>query len=194
MVGGQRIHNLVPHSGPAPANEAIVAGGVRAKVLRQITPRRTRTQNPKDAVEHAPVIYTGHAVLKTKVTVAVSDGPKTEHSILSDGKSAIFCSVTISANGITERVAYSVGPDSTWTTQRGLITAARRTKQKEAPSRAIQPVQCTPSLLFPCCYRACPIISSNVSVRQVPPVGYAGIIFIVLDRVLDDFDKVAHRA
>jgi hypothetical protein len=46
----------------------------------------------------------------------------------------------------------------------------------------------------PCCYRACPIISSNVSVRQVPPVGYAGIIFVVLDRVLDDFDKVAHRA
>src|SRR6266700_3304081 len=61
MVGGQRIHDLVPHSSTAPANEAIVAGGVRAKVLRQITPRRTRTQNPKDAVEHAPVIYTGHA-------------------------------------------------------------------------------------------------------------------------------------
>src|SRR6266568_3641424 len=54
MVGGQRIHDLVPHSSPAPANEAIVAGGVRAKVLRQITPRRTRTQNPKDAVDHAP--------------------------------------------------------------------------------------------------------------------------------------------
>src|ERR1700730_86416 len=61
MVGGQGIHDLVPHASPAPANEAIVAGGVRAKVLRQITPRRTRTQNPKDAVEHAPVIYTGHA-------------------------------------------------------------------------------------------------------------------------------------
>src|SRR6266702_3499849 len=54
MVGGQRIHDLVPHSSPAPANEAVVAGGVRPKVLRQITPRRTRTQNPKDAVKHAP--------------------------------------------------------------------------------------------------------------------------------------------
>src|SRR6266545_53311 len=61
MVGGQRLHDLVPHSSPAPANEAVVAGGVRPKVLRQITPRRTRTQNPKDAVKHAPVIYTGHA-------------------------------------------------------------------------------------------------------------------------------------
>src|ERR1700730_13686422 len=61
MVGGQGIHDLVPHASPAPANEAIVAGGVRAKVLRQLTPRRIRTQNPKDAVEHAPVIYTGQA-------------------------------------------------------------------------------------------------------------------------------------
>jgi hypothetical protein len=60
-------------------------------------------------------------ILKTKVTVAGSDGPNTEHdpddvhleaiSILGDGKAAIFCSVTISAKGITERVLYSVGPD-----------------------------------------------------------------------------------
>jgi hypothetical protein len=59
-------------------------------------------------------------ILKTRVTVAGSDGPKTEHqpddirleavSILSDDKSAIFCSVTIAAKGITERVLYSVGP------------------------------------------------------------------------------------
>jgi hypothetical protein len=60
-------------------------------------------------------------ILKTKVTVAGSDGPKTPHrpddihleavSILSDDKAAVFCSVTISAKGITERVVYSVGPD-----------------------------------------------------------------------------------
>src|SRR5206468_3463645 len=46
---------------PAPTNEAIVAGGVRAKVIRQIAPRRARTQDPKDAVEHAAIIYTRHA-------------------------------------------------------------------------------------------------------------------------------------
>jgi hypothetical protein len=59
--------------------------------------------------------------LNTQVTVAGSDGPKTAYdpndirleavSILSDDKAAVFCSVTISAKGITERVLYSVGPD-----------------------------------------------------------------------------------
>ncbi len=41
MACGQRIHKLVPHASPAPANKSVVAGGVRAKVLRQIAPRRT---------------------------------------------------------------------------------------------------------------------------------------------------------
>jgi hypothetical protein len=62
--------------------------------------------------------------LKTKVIVAGGDGPKWSGyqphdiyleavSILSKDKSAIFCSVTITAKGITERVVYSVGPTST---------------------------------------------------------------------------------
>ena len=50
-----------PHARPAPSNKAIVASGVGAKVVRQISPRRTRTQDPKDAVQHAAVIYTRHA-------------------------------------------------------------------------------------------------------------------------------------
>jgi hypothetical protein len=58
MACGQRIHELVPHASPSPTNEAIVAGDVRAKALGQIAPWRTRTQNLKDAVEHAAVIYT----------------------------------------------------------------------------------------------------------------------------------------
>jgi hypothetical protein len=62
-------------------------------------------------------------ILKTRVTVAGSDGPKTAHdpddiyleavSILDDDKAAIFCSVTIAAKGITERAVYSVGPTGT---------------------------------------------------------------------------------
>ena len=62
-------------------------------------------------------------MLQTRVTVAGSDGPTTEYdaddvrleavSILSEDKSAIFCSVTIGAKGITERVVYSVGPAGT---------------------------------------------------------------------------------
>ena len=61
MACCQRIHKLILRASPAPANEAIVAGGARAKVIRQIAPRRARTQDPKDAVEHAAVIYTRHA-------------------------------------------------------------------------------------------------------------------------------------
>src|SRR3954465_14001085 len=51
----------VPHASPAPANKAIVAGGVWAEVVRQIAPWRTRTQDPEDAIEHAAVVYTRNA-------------------------------------------------------------------------------------------------------------------------------------
>jgi hypothetical protein len=63
-------------------------------------------------------------ILKTKVIVAKGDGPEWSGyqpddirleavSILSDGKAAILCSVTIAAKEITERVVYSVGPTGT---------------------------------------------------------------------------------
>jgi hypothetical protein len=60
-IGTVGAVKLVPHASPAPANKAIVAGGVGAKIVRQIAPRRARTQDPKDAVEHAAVIYTRHS-------------------------------------------------------------------------------------------------------------------------------------
>jgi predicted secreted protein len=58
MSGGQRFHDLVPDASLPPANEAIVAARVWPIVLWQVAPRRTRTQDPEDAVEHATVIYT----------------------------------------------------------------------------------------------------------------------------------------
>src|SRR4051812_20317501 len=61
MRGSQRAHNPTPDAGPSPANETIVASRIRPKTLRQIAPRRTRTQDPKDAVEHAAVIHTRRA-------------------------------------------------------------------------------------------------------------------------------------
>jgi hypothetical protein len=88
----------------------------------QDTPNFYNVRMCRDHKVVSGILTAAISILKTKVTVAGSDGPKTEHqpddirleavSILSDGKSAIFCSVTISANGITERVAYSVGPDN----------------------------------------------------------------------------------
>ena len=61
MSGGQRLHDPVPDTCPPPANEAIVASGVRAKALRQIAPRRTRSQDPEYAVEDTTVIDAGNA-------------------------------------------------------------------------------------------------------------------------------------
>jgi hypothetical protein len=46
MRGGQRVHYPTPDARPSPAHEAIVAGGVRAKVVCQIAPRTDdRLQN-----------------------------------------------------------------------------------------------------------------------------------------------------
>ena len=61
MACVQRTHKLVPHASPAPANKSIAASGVGTKVAGKIAPRRARTQDPKDAVEHAAVICTLHA-------------------------------------------------------------------------------------------------------------------------------------
>jgi hypothetical protein len=53
VSGGQCFHKFVSW----PANEAIAAS-VWSKVLWQIAPRRPRTQDPQDAIEHATIIYT----------------------------------------------------------------------------------------------------------------------------------------
>jgi hypothetical protein len=76
MACGQRIQKLVPHVGSAPANKAFVASGVGAKVIRQIAPRRARTQDPKDAVEHAAVIYTRHAARLVRQERLDGDGSR----------------------------------------------------------------------------------------------------------------------
>jgi hypothetical protein len=60
-------------------------------------------------------------ILKTRVMIAGADGPKWSGyqpddvrleavSILSEERAAIFCSVTIAAKKIKERILYSIGP------------------------------------------------------------------------------------
>src|ERR1039458_7877997 len=66
MSCGQCVHNLVPNARTSPTNKAIVAGRIGAKRLRQIAPWRTRTQDPKDAVEDTTVIHTGHTAWLTR--------------------------------------------------------------------------------------------------------------------------------
>jgi hypothetical protein len=53
--GGQ---NTIPDPSMTPSNKSVVAGGIGAVALRQITPRRSRPQDPENAIEHPPVIHT----------------------------------------------------------------------------------------------------------------------------------------
>lgn len=61
MSGGDGVHHPVPDARLPPSHEAVVAGGARTVAFGQITPRRTGSQHPKDAVQYAPVIDTWHA-------------------------------------------------------------------------------------------------------------------------------------
>ena len=89
----------------------------------QDTPNFYNAKMCRDHQVLSALLTASIGILKTKVTIAGSDGPKTEHQtddirleavfILSDDKGAIFCSVTIAANGISDRVVYSVGPTGT---------------------------------------------------------------------------------
>ena len=42
-------------------NEAIVASSVRTEVVRQVAPRRSRSQDPEDALEDTTVVHPWHA-------------------------------------------------------------------------------------------------------------------------------------
>ena len=59
--GADGVHQTVPHTGLPPSVEAVVGGGARTIAFRQVAPRRPGTQYPEDAVQHATVVYAGHA-------------------------------------------------------------------------------------------------------------------------------------
>jgi hypothetical protein len=61
VSSGKGVYDTAPHASPPPANEAIVAGGVWTEVDWKVAPRRSRSQDPKDAVENAAVIDPRHA-------------------------------------------------------------------------------------------------------------------------------------
>lgn len=50
------VHQPVPHARLLPAHHAVLAGCPRSIALGKITPRRTRTQQPENAVQNPPVI------------------------------------------------------------------------------------------------------------------------------------------
>jgi hypothetical protein len=57
MGGSQSVHNPAPDASPPPADEAVVASGVGAEALRQITPRCPRSQDPEDAIQDTAVVH-----------------------------------------------------------------------------------------------------------------------------------------
>ncbi len=59
--GGEDVHHPVPDARLSPSSDAIVAGGARTISFRQVAPRRTGPKHPKNTVQHAAIINTGHA-------------------------------------------------------------------------------------------------------------------------------------
>lgn len=56
MGRGKCIDDAAPDTSPPPSNEAVVARGVRTKLLGQITPGCSRAQDPEDAIEDTTVV------------------------------------------------------------------------------------------------------------------------------------------
>ena len=50
------VYDAAPNTRPPPADETIVASGVRAKRLGQITPRCSGSQDPEDTIEDMTVV------------------------------------------------------------------------------------------------------------------------------------------
>ena len=48
---GKCVDDAAPNTSPSPADETVVAGRVRAKMIRQIAPRCPGSQDQEDAVE-----------------------------------------------------------------------------------------------------------------------------------------------
>jgi hypothetical protein len=61
MRGGQPAHDPAPDTGPAPANEAIITGGVRSEGSGQVAPWCAGAQDPKYAIEDTAVIHSWYA-------------------------------------------------------------------------------------------------------------------------------------
>ena len=62
IVGsGKCVYDAAPDTSPPPADETVIAGRVRAKMIRQIAPRCPGSQDPEDAVEDTSVVYQRNA-------------------------------------------------------------------------------------------------------------------------------------
>ncbi len=72
IVGsGKCVYNAAPDTSPPPADETVIASGIRAERLRQIAPRRARSQDPENTVEDTTVVYPPRGLLGSIGLMAV---------------------------------------------------------------------------------------------------------------------------
>ena len=61
MGSGKCVYDAAPDTSPPPADDTVIAGRVRTKMIRQIAPRCPGSQDPEDAVEDTSVVYPRNA-------------------------------------------------------------------------------------------------------------------------------------
>src|SRR5215471_4423671 len=61
MGSGKCVHDAAPDTSPPPADETVIAGRVRAKMIRQIAPGCPRSQDPENTVKDTSVVYPRNA-------------------------------------------------------------------------------------------------------------------------------------
>jgi hypothetical protein len=62
IVGsGKCVYDAAPDTSPPPAHETVIAGRVRAKMIRQMAPRCPGSHDPEDAVKDTSVVYSRNA-------------------------------------------------------------------------------------------------------------------------------------
>jgi len=62
IVGyGKCVYDAAPDARPAPADKTVIAGRVRAKMIRQIALRCAGSQDPENAVEDTSIAYPRNA-------------------------------------------------------------------------------------------------------------------------------------
>src|SRR5262245_45291572 len=61
MGSGKCVYDTAPDTSPPPADETVIAGRVRAKMIRQIALGRPRSQDPENTVKDTSVVYPRNA-------------------------------------------------------------------------------------------------------------------------------------
>jgi hypothetical protein len=124
IEGGNQVRGVTILNANIVLGACLWSGAALASALLLPSQETTNFYNAKmcrDAGVLSALKAAAEDILKTRVMIAGADGPKWSGyqpddvrleavSILSEERAAIFCSVTIAAKKIKERILYSIGP------------------------------------------------------------------------------------